>query len=63
MSKLKIAGIIMAIISAATFVFLYCARLHTVSNAILVLLAGGFVVLGLLITEVADELEDTKDEK
>lgn len=63
MSKLKIAGIIMAIISAVIFVILYFARPHTVGNAILVLLAGGAVVLGLLITAAADELEDTKDEK
>lgn len=63
MSKLKVAGIITAIISAVIFVFLYFTRPHTVSNAILVLLAGGFVVLGLLITDVADGLEDTKDEK
>lgn len=63
MSKLKIAGIITAIVSAVIFVFLYFARPHTVGNAILVLLAGGVVVLGLLIVAAADELEDTKDEK
>lgn len=63
MSKLKIAGIITAIASAMIFVFLYFTRPHTVGNALLVLVAGGFVVFGLLITLIADELEDTKDEK
>lgn len=63
MNKLKIAGIIIAIVSAVIFVFLYFTRPHTVGNALLVLLAGGAVVFGLLVTSVADELEDTKDEK
>lgn len=63
MSKLKIAGIITAIVSAMIFVFLYFTRPHTVGNALLVLVAGGFVVFGLLVTLIADELEDTKDEK
>lgn len=63
MSKLKIAGIITAIVSAVIFAILYFARPHTVGNALLVLVAGGFVVFGLLITLIADELEDTKDEK
>lgn len=35
MSKLKIAGIIIAVMAASVFVFLYFVRPHTVINAIL----------------------------
>ena len=65
MSKLKIAGIITSIVAASVFVFLYFGRPHTVINAILVLLAGGVAVLGLMMVSVVEEinLEDTEDEK
>lgn len=65
MNKLKIAGIIISIVAAAVFVFLYFGRPHTVINAILVLLAGGVAVLGLMMISVVEEinLEDTEDEK
>ena len=65
MSKLKIVGIITSIVAASVFVFLYFGRPHTVINAILVLLAGGVAVLGLLRVSVVEEinLEDTEDEK
>ena len=65
MSKLKIAGIIIAVMAASVFVFLYFGRPHTVINAILVLLAGGVAVLGLMMVSVVEEinLEDTEDEK
>ena len=35
MNKLKIAGIIISIVAASVFVFLYFGRPHTVINAIL----------------------------
>lgn len=65
MNKLKIAGIIISIVAASVFVFLYFGRPHTVINAILVLLAGGVAVLGLMMVSVVEEinLEDTNDEK
>lgn len=65
MNKLKIAGIIIAIVAAVAFVFLYFGRPHTVANAILVLLVGAVVVFGLMMVSVAEELnlEDTEDEK
>lgn len=65
MSKLKIVGIITSIVAASVFVFLYFGRPHTVINAVLVLLAGGVAVLGLMMFSVVEEinLEDTNDEK
>lgn len=65
MSKLKIVGIITSIVVASVFVFLYFGRPHTVINAVLVLLAGGVAVLGLMMVSVVEEinLEDTNDEK
>lgn len=41
MSKLKIAGIIIAVMAASVFVFLYFVRPHTVINAILMKLKTG----------------------
>ena len=52
MNKMKIAGIIISIVAAAVFVFLYFGRPHTVINAILVMLAGGVAVLGLMMISV-----------
>lgn len=65
MNKLKIAGIIISIVAAAVFVLLYFDRPHTVINAILVMLAGGVAVLGLMMVSVVEEinLEDINDEK
>lgn len=65
MNKLKIAGIIISIVAAVAFVLLYFGRPHTVINAILVMLAGGVAVLGLMMVSVVEEinLEDTNDEK
>lgn len=65
MNKMKIAGIIISIVAAVAFVLLYFGRPHTVINAILVLLAGGVAVLGLMMVSVVEEinLEDTNDEK
>ena len=65
MNKMKIPGIIISIVAAAVFVFLYFGRPHTVINAILVMLAGGVAVLGLMMISVVEEinLEDTEDEK
>lgn len=62
MNKMKIAGIIISIVAAVAFVLLYFGRPHTVINAILVLLAGGVAVLGLMMVSVVEEinLEDTK---
>lgn len=65
MNKMKIAGIIISIVAAVVFVFLYFGRPHTVANAILLLLVGVVVVFGLMMVSVVEELnlEDTKDEK
>lgn len=65
MNRLKIAGTITAVVAAVIFVFLYFTRPHTVENAVLVLLAGGVAVLGLMMISVVEEinLEDTEDEK
>ena len=65
MNKLKIGGIILSIVAAIVFVICYFGRPHTVGDAIMTLIAGGFVVIGLLIVATAEEIEweDTKDEK
>lgn len=65
MNKMKIAGIIISIVAAVAFVLLYFGRPHTVINAILVMLAGGVAVFGLMMISVVEEinLEDTEDEK
>ena len=65
MNKLKITGIIISIVAAVAFVFLYFGRPHTVINAIVVMLAGGVAVLGLMMVSVVEELnlEDAEDEK
>lgn len=57
MNKLKIAGIIISIVAAVAFVFLYFGRPHTVGNAILVLLVGAAVVFGLMMVAVAEEID------
>ena len=57
MNKLKIAGIIVSIVAAVAFVFLYFGRPHTVGNAILVLLVGAAVVFGLMMVAVAEEID------
>lgn len=57
MNKLKIAGIIIAVMAASVFVFLYFTRPHTVENAVLVLLAGGCMVIGLIMIAVSDEAD------
>ena len=54
MNKMKIAGIIISIVAAAVFVFLYFGRPHTVINAILVMMIS-------VVEEI--NLEDTEDEK
>lgn len=57
MNRLKIAGTITAVVAAVIFVFLYFTRPHTVENAALVLLAGGCVVIGLIMIAVSDEAD------
>lgn len=65
MSKLKIAGIIIAAVAAVTFGFLYFRKPHTLIGAILALIAGAVVAFGMMMVAASDELnwEDTKDEK
>ena len=65
MSKLKIAGIIVSIVAAVAFVFLYFRKPHTLVGAILALIAGFFIAFGAMLVSASEELnlEDTKDEK
>ena len=65
MSKLKIAGIIISIVAAVAFVFLYFRKPHTLVGTILALIAGAVVAFGMIMVAASEELnlEDTKDEK
>lgn len=65
MNKLKIAGIIISIVAAVAFVFLYFRKPHTLVSAILALIAGAIVTFGMMMVAASEELnwEDTKDEK
>lgn len=65
MNKMKIAGIIIAAVSAVVFGFLFFKKPHTTVGAILGLIAGAMVVCGLMMISVAEELnlEDFEDEK
>ena len=65
MNKLKIAGIIISIVAAVAFVFLYFRKPHTLVVAILALIAGAVVAFGMMMVAASEELnlEDTKDEK
>ena len=65
MSKLKIAGIIISIVAAVAFVFLYFQNPHKLVGAILALIAGAVVAFGMMMVVASEELnlEDTKDEK
>ena len=64
MNKLKIAGIIISIVAAVAFVFLYFRKPHTLVGAILALIAGAVVAFGMIMVAASEELnlEDTKDE-
>ena len=65
MNKLKIAGIIISIVAAVAFVFLYFRKPHTLVGAILALIAGAVVAFGMMMVAASEELnlEDTKDEQ
>ncbi len=65
MNKLKIAGIIISIVAAVAFVFLYFRKPHTLVGVILALIAGAVVAFGMIMVAASEELnlEDTKDEK
>ena len=65
MSKLTIAGIIIAVLAAVAFGFLYFRKPHTLIGAILALIAGAVVAFGMIMIAASEELnlEDKKDEK
>ena len=65
MKKMKIAGIIMSVIAAVAFCFLYFRKPHTIGGAVAVLAAGFFITLGASMIAASEELnlEDKKDEK
>ena len=56
MNKLKIAGIIISIVAAVAFVFLYFRKPHTLVGAILALIAGAVVVgTGRYVMQTAEQ--------
>lgn len=65
MNKMKIAGIIIAAVSAVVFGFLFFKKPHTTVGAILGLVAGVFIAFGMIMVAASEELnlEDKKDEK
>lgn len=66
MNKLKITGIITAAAAGAVFAVMYFGpHENTVRSAVLLLVAGIVVIVGLLMISVSDdlELEDANDEK
>lgn len=59
MNKLKIAGIIISIVAAVAFVFLYFRKPHTLVGAILALIAGVVVTVSVTAKRnVGDEGND-----
>ena len=56
MNKLKIAGIIISIVAAVAFVFLYFRKPHTLVGAILALIAGAIVTFGMMMVAASEEL-------
>ncbi|WP_370771227.1 hypothetical protein [Eubacterium ramulus] len=57
MNKLKIAGIIISIVAAVAFVFLYFRKPHTLVGVILALIAGAVVAFGMIMVASKRRIE------